>query len=521
MYKACFGLHRRPFAPVPSVDQYFPGQAIEAARQTLVRCIERAAGVGMVVGPSGTGKTLLCRMLAEHFREHLRVAMLCSGRLSTRRALLQAIHYELGQPYRGMDEGELRLALVDYLTLSEDCPAGMVLLVDEAHTLPYRLFEEVRMITNLVSGGQPRVRLALAGGPLLEERLASPRLESFSQRLVARCYLEPLNRTETRHYVQAQVDGAGARGTELFTHEACQAVYQATGGVPRLINQVCDHALLLACASGSAEVDAACIEEAWADLQQLPTPLSSEAGQGSAGGAQGVVEFGGLDDEPEEPEGGLSGERPQRHEPQGTPWLPPQPDAAQTARGPLARLEQIEQALAEVDGDFEPAGSIGPEVELMFDDLANPLDEEFQEEELVVDRFAPPRETAAANPPPQAPLGRPAPPEPREDDRPSAPPRDEALDAEALPFDDEFDEVLDDEPPLPDGPLDDQAQRQTVPMPRRQPDLDRALAEDDDLDEDMIVVEDGYEDGQAPEVARIIPVRRQEYGQLFVRLRRG
>ena len=161
-----------------------------------------AAGIGMVVGPSGTGKTLLCRMLAEHFKERFKVAMLCSGRLSTRRALLQAIHYELGQPYRGMDEGELRLALVDYLTLGEDCPTGMVLLVDEAHTLPYRLFEEIRMITNLVCNGQPRVRLVLAGGPLLEERLASPKLESFSQRLVARCYLEPLSRTETQKYAK-------------------------------------------------------------------------------------------------------------------------------------------------------------------------------------------------------------------------------------------------------------------------------------------------------------------------------
>ena len=144
------------------------------------------------------------------------MALLSSGRLSTRRALLQAILFELGQPYRGMDEGELRLALVDYLTAGEDCPQGMVLLVDEAHTLPLRLLEEIRMITNLVRDGQPAVRLVLAGGCVLEERFASPKLESFSQRIVARCYLESFNRTETQQYIRAQIDAAGGGGEDAL-----------------------------------------------------------------------------------------------------------------------------------------------------------------------------------------------------------------------------------------------------------------------------------------------------------------
>ena len=114
MYEACFGLDRRPFASVPQVSDYFPAEAIESARLTLGRCVERGEGAGMVVGPSGTGKTLLCRMLAKQFCDPscdqscntMAVAMLSSGQLGTRRALLQAILYELGRPYRGMDEGE-------------------------------------------------------------------------------------------------------------------------------------------------------------------------------------------------------------------------------------------------------------------------------------------------------------------------------------------------------------------------------------------------------------------------------
>ena len=100
--------------------------------------------------------------------------MLASGRLSTRRALFQAILYELGRPYRGMDEGELRLAVVDYLMAGDNNSRGLVLLVDEAHTLPLRLLEEIRLLTNLARSGQPLVRLVMAGGPALEERFASP-----------------------------------------------------------------------------------------------------------------------------------------------------------------------------------------------------------------------------------------------------------------------------------------------------------------------------------------------------------
>ena len=203
--------------------------------------------------------------------------MLASGRLSTRRALFQAILYALGRPYRDMDEGELRLAVVDHLTVGEGSSRGMLLLVDEAHTLPFRLLEEIRLLSNLARNGQPLVRLVLAGAAVLEERFANPKLDSFSQRLSARCYLEAFNRSETQDYIQWQIDSAGGLGSEVFPEATCQSVFQATGGVPRLINQVCDHALLLAYVAGRKTIEPADVEEAWADLQQLPTPWSGES----------------------------------------------------------------------------------------------------------------------------------------------------------------------------------------------------------------------------------------------------
>jgi len=385
MYDGCFGLTRRPFASVPQVDQYFPANAIEGARTTLARCIQRGEGAGLVVAPTGTGKTLLCLLLAEQFRRSFQVVMLASGRLSTRRALFQAILYALGRPYRYMDEGELRLAVVEHLTAGDGNLRGMLLLIDEAHTLPLRLLEEVRLLSNIARNGQPLVRLVLAGAAVLEERFASPKLDSFNQRLSARCYLEAFNRTETQDYIQWQVDSAGGLGSDVFPEATCQAAFQATGGVPRLVNQVCDHALLLAYVAGRKTIEPANVEEAWADLQQLPAPWSG--GTKSEAADSGVIEFGSLDDSPEATGGVTSGSATSARVFRVASVE--EEEAEDGECEPSEQIHRIEELLAKADDDFQPAGSIGPEIELRFEETAHPFQEEFQHEEVVSDRYAP------------------------------------------------------------------------------------------------------------------------------------
>lgn len=304
MYESFYQLHDRPFTAGPRADRYFPAAAIEDARERLASVIERSAGPGMVVGPTGSGKTVLLHVLAEQFRDQLAIVQLESARLCTRRALLQAILFELGLPYRDLDEGALRLSLIDHLSPSEACPNGMLLLVDEAHTLPQRLLEEIRMITNLVRDGRPRVRLVLAGSAALEEQFAHPKFESFNQRIAMRCYLEPFDADDTRRFVMAQVAASGGRPEEIFNDGALSAIHRATDGIPRLINQLCDHALVLGFANGTRLLSSAQIDEAWADLQQLPPPWSAEKENLNT---NQVIEFGALDEEPPEA-GALFGE---------------------------------------------------------------------------------------------------------------------------------------------------------------------------------------------------------------------
>ena len=125
MYEAFFQFAHRPFAAVPQVEAYFPAASIEAARESLTRCIGRAEGTGLLIGQAGIGKSLVCQLLARAFADSLEVAYLSGAHLATRRALLQAILFELRQPYRGLDEGEARLALIDYLSQPKVGQHGM------------------------------------------------------------------------------------------------------------------------------------------------------------------------------------------------------------------------------------------------------------------------------------------------------------------------------------------------------------------------------------------------------------
>ena len=474
MYETYFNLNGRPFASVPKMEDYVPVSAIESARSTLARCIDRAEGAAMLIGPTGTGKTLLCQLLAEQFKGSFEVALLAGAHLNSRRGLLQAVLYELHRPYRDMDEGELRLALIDHVTLDEQCGRGIVLLVDEAHHLPLRLLDEVRSLTNLIRGGQPAVRLVLSGSRGLEERLASPRLESFSQRLAARCYIEALSREATEGYIHGRIAACGGQGPEIFPTESCRSVYKATDGVPRLINQVCDHVLLLAFAAGRSRIEPAHVEEAWADLQQLPTPWNEPV----AKEASSVIEFGGLDDEPIDA-GAPAMPAATPDEPVEQPGLRISPAIDAASDSPLdEQLSQIQQILTDVEEEFQPAGTIGPETELAFDDSAHPFSAPFTEEEVITDRYAKahPAVQASVSPRPTAPAPVETPPAPVDEPHP-----------------------------------------QTVPL-RSSPAFARATEPDDT---DLIVVEDSYEDKPARPKITMPVVRRQEYARLFANLRRG
>ena len=398
MYESFFGLTKRPFPPAPQTDFYFPSTSIESARQNMSRCIERSEGPGIILGAAGTGKSLLCRRLVDQFRDSMNICQLAISRICSRRTLLQAILFELNLPYRQLEEGELRLSLIDYLRRDEASSNGLILIIDEAHTLPTPLLDELRMVTNLVRDGMARVRLVLAGALTLEEKFASPSLESFSQRLAARCYLDSLNHEETLQFIRFQISTAGGEPGRIMTQEAAEEVHTTTQGVPRLINQLCDHALVMGALGERPQLDANGIQEAWADLQQLPAPVMDTV-ETNGEVTDGFIEFGDLDDRSEDRENDMSA---------GVTFA--DPPVMTTAEEQLEKIEDQVEMVSLVlapqetqvnfkEEPFHPAGKIGPEIDAICHLSRDPFDERFEEEEVVMDRFANVDDTMPLKPP--------------------------------------------------------------------------------------------------------------------------
>ncbi len=289
----------RVFPSAPRVDRYFPGAAIEGSRRAVIECVTRGDGPALVIGAPGVGKSLLLDLIAQAVGEQGAVVRLASTQVCTRRALLQALLFAMGRPYRDREEGELRLAVIKALRSYADRPLGAVLIVDEAQLLSVKLLDEIRMLGDLVTAqGELAVRLVIAGGPSLDELLAAPELEPLCQRVATRCYVTPLTYDETHAYVRSHLSAAG-RSPDRFSWKAIDLLYRATDGVPRLLNQLSQRLVDLP----ADPIEPLQVQQVWSELHQLPAPwYTPESAQESGPAPAASVEFAALDDldEPEE-----------------------------------------------------------------------------------------------------------------------------------------------------------------------------------------------------------------------------
>lgn len=270
MYESQFELKRRPFGATPDPRCFLAVGPVRAALDEIVVCVEQGQGIAIVSAPAGTGKTLLCERLKAELEDRFQVVILRHASFLTRRALLQTVLAELNHSYRRHEEQELRLELVPAIRALQPAREALVLICDEAHLLTEDLLEELRILSDLAEIGHPLVRLVLVGQPSLEETLAGAPLEALNQRVRAHVSLEPFDRATSREYLDYRVTWAGGRLDEVFTAEAIEAICQASQGVPRCMNQLCDHALLLAYVAEERPVEVDTIHEALRDLRQLP-----------------------------------------------------------------------------------------------------------------------------------------------------------------------------------------------------------------------------------------------------------
>jgi general secretion pathway protein A len=245
MYASFFGLNEKPFSITPDPRFLFLSERHAEALAHLVYGINEAGGFIQLTGEVGTGKTTVVRSLLAQAPKHAEIALILNPRMTPAEFLL-AICEELGLHVEPRSEGSLK-DLVDLLSahLLRAHAEGkrIVLVVDEAQNLAPDVLEQVRLLTNLETETQKLLQIILIGQPELRELLSRTELRQLAQRITGRYHLDPLSGDETAAYVRHRLRVAGAT-REVFSDWALREVRRLSGGVPRLINIICDRALL-------------------------------------------------------------------------------------------------------------------------------------------------------------------------------------------------------------------------------------------------------------------------------------
>jgi general secretion pathway protein A len=250
MYEDFFGLSRSPFQLSPDPFFLISSERNQEALASISEAIRLRKGFVALTGEVGTGKTLVLRCLVELWeREEIPFAYFIGPRLSTV-DFLSYITFELGINVTDPTKGNLLRALYGFLLAQFEKGLTTVLIIDEAHQLPRNVLEEIRLLTNFETAQQKLVQIVLVGQPELDKKLDSVELRSLKQRIAVRCRLEPLCEEEIRHYIERRLElaGADAKETAIFPDETVKAIYRHSQGIPRLVNSICDQALMAACA---------------------------------------------------------------------------------------------------------------------------------------------------------------------------------------------------------------------------------------------------------------------------------
>lgn len=265
MYEHFFGLNARPFALNPDPAFLFPSRQHAMALTLLEYGIASHAAFGLLTGEVGSGKTTLLRRVIRDLGDKAAV-----GFISNSHSGFRSIHAwaasALGIVPADDSEVALYEALVDSFIREYGRGRRTVLIVDEAQNLPVAVLEELRLLSNVNSERDVVLQVLLVGQPELRATLSRPELRQLAQRMSVDFHLRPLASAETTAYIAHRVVAAGGR-QEIFSQDACVRIHEHSGGVPRLINQLCDMALVYAYGGGRREVDATILDQVLSDRE--------------------------------------------------------------------------------------------------------------------------------------------------------------------------------------------------------------------------------------------------------------
>src|SRR5665213_1285621 len=262
MYEAFYQLREKPFSILPDPDLIYWGKMHSMAFTMLKFGVMNNAGFTVITGEIGSGKTTLVRHLLRKISPQLTVGLISNspqGRLE----LLQWILMSLGQPFDG-DYPNLFKHLQDFLYGQYANGRRTILIIDEAQNLEPEALEHLRMISNINADKFQILQLILVGQPQLRDLLVAPKLHQFAQRISSDFHLTALSPDEVAKYIAFRLASVGSK-TTIFSKEACDKIAAASGGIPRIVNVLCDTSMVYGFSDGRKVITQELISQVIAD----------------------------------------------------------------------------------------------------------------------------------------------------------------------------------------------------------------------------------------------------------------
>ena len=271
MYENYFGFGDLPFRVTPQPHFFYSNPVYREALATLRYGIEARKGFIVITGEVGTGKTTLLKLLMRSADSVIHTAFVFNPKLDFT-GLLRFILKDFGIHPLSNDKYILMEQLNDYLIQQLQMGHIVALLIDEAQQLSDGVLEELRLLSNFETEKEKLIQIVLMGQPELEQRLNRPELRQLKQRVALHCRLAPLESPEIRQYIDLRLSTVGYEGNELFEAKVIDRIAFYSKGIPRLINVICDNALLIAYGASKRKVSDEIIEEVASDLQLTVPP---------------------------------------------------------------------------------------------------------------------------------------------------------------------------------------------------------------------------------------------------------
>lgn len=264
MYKEFYGLKENPFNITSDPAFFFSSAKHSEAFSHLIYGIQQRKGILVITGEIGTGKTTLCRTLLNNLDKNTRTAFILYPNFSELQ-LLQLIVKDLGIVPGKQNKASLVESINHFLLEETSQGHNVALIIDEAQNLKANQLEQIRLLSNLETEKEKLLQIILVGQPELMDKLKLPSLRQINQRIMVRYHILPLEKSELTHYVEHRLKVAGAKNELHFTKEAIEEVYLYSCGTPRLVNIICDRALLAGFVLGTHAIDdnviKRCLEE--------------------------------------------------------------------------------------------------------------------------------------------------------------------------------------------------------------------------------------------------------------------